>query len=99
MAPAPTNTPTSTGTGTSVTITIVGNSGSQAFSPNPATAATGQTVVFRNSSAGTHRIVADSGAWDAGTIAPGSTSPAVPVTSTPAPFHCTIHQSMVGTIG
>ena len=75
------------------------SSSSQAFTPNPAAVPVGQTVVFRNNSGGTHRIVADNGAWDAGTIAPGGTSSPISVNSASAvSYHCTIHSSMMGGI-
>src|SRR5205823_3698767 len=44
----------------SATITIVGQSGKQAFTPNPA-AFGGQSVVFKNSDAVTHRVVLNDG--------------------------------------
>lgn len=82
-----------------VTIMIVGSSGSQAFSPNPATVGTNQTLVFRNTDATTHRIVADAGAFDSGNIGPSVTSAPITIASANStPFHCTIHPSMVGGI-
>ena len=80
-------------------ITIVGNSGTQAFSPNPGRAQTGETVVFYNESSRTHRIVADDGEWDAGTIAAGASSMPITIGSTAAAaYHCTIHSSMKGSV-
>jgi plastocyanin len=59
----------------------------------------GQALMFRNNSAGTHHIVADNGAWDAGTLPPGGASPALNVNSQGTfSYHCTIHASMVGAI-
>jgi plastocyanin len=87
------------GAAASVTVNIVGSAGSGAFSPNPATAAVGQTLAFKNNDGTTHRMVADNGSWDTGNVTPGSTSATVPVSSATAlTFHCTIHPSMVGTI-
>ena len=95
IAPSTPVTPTGS---TSLTISIVSSSGSQAFTPNPVTASVGQTVVFRNNSTGTHRIVADNGAWDTGSLGPGATSSNLTVAAVPLSFHCTIHASMTGTI-
>lgn len=94
MPAPPITTPPQTG----VTISIVSNSGSQAFSPNPASVPAGQTVVFRNTTGSNHRLVADSsGGWDSGTIAPGTATAAITV-GVSGSFHCTIHGSMVGSI-
>jgi len=82
---------------TGVTISIVGNSGTQAFSPNPAMVPTGQTVTFRNTTGSTHRIVADNGVWDAGTLGGGVSSAAIAVGAAVS-FHCSIHGSMSGSI-
>ena len=46
--PTPTPTPGGTGSGSVVTVTIRGVNGAQSFTPNPASCATGQTVVFYN---------------------------------------------------
>ena len=98
--PAPFSGPVpSSGTAANVTIGIVASSGSQAFTPNPAAVPAGQTVAFRNSTGGTHRIVADNGAWDTGAIAPGATSLSISITApTAVSYHCSIHSSMVGAI-
>jgi plastocyanin len=105
-SPAPTAPSTSTGSGGSgstgstanVTVNIVGSAGAAAFSPNPASAAAGQTVGFKNNDSTVHHLVADNGSWDAGDIAPGATK-TVSVTSAAAVnFHCTIHPTMVGSI-
>ena len=87
------------GAAANTTISIVGNAGSQAFSPNPITVAVNQRVVFRNDDSRTHRIVADAGGFDSGSVAPGASSAPLTITSSsPMPFHCTIHPSMVGAI-
>ena len=51
-------------------ITIVGQNGTQAFSPNPASFG-GQMVVFRNNDSVAHRVVLNDGSVDTGDIAPG----------------------------
>ena len=99
-----TNPPSSTGGSSvpsaNVTVNIAGSSGSQSFSPNPVAVAVAQTLAFRNGDSAVHRIVADNGAFDSGTIDPGGQSAPITInTANPIPFHCTIHPSMVGTTG
>ena len=94
-------TPPSTGStsGANVTVAITGSVGSASFSPNPAPAASGQSVAFKNSDGTMHHLVADNGTWDSGDITPGATSRILAVTNTNAlTFHCTIHPTMVGSI-
>ncbi len=84
--------------GASVVITIVANTGSQSFSPNPATVGSGQTVAWRNSDTTTHHIVQDGGGFDTGNLAPGAMSAAFNVGAGAMSYHCSIHPSMVGGI-
>jgi plastocyanin len=79
------------------TIDIVGQNGAQAFSPNPA-AFGGQSVVFRNRDAVTHRVVFNDGTVDTGDIAPGATSPTVIMPTAGTNYHCTIHIAMGGAV-
>ena len=88
-----------TASGATVTASIIGAVGAAAYSPNPISARTGDTVVFRNNDTQLHRIVLDNGAADLGDIAPGATSRSLAITSgAELRFHCTLHASMVGTI-
>lgn len=80
-----------------ITIDVVGINGAQSFSPNPATVPDGQMVVWHNVDSVTHRVVLNSGALDTGNIAPGGFSAPMAL-SAAAPYHCSIHPSMVGTI-
>jgi plastocyanin len=81
-----------------VTISIIGQSGSGSFTPNPASAAVGSSVVWRNNDSTLHHIVLDNGT-DVGNVSPGGTTRSITVSGSAAiPFHCTIHPSMVGTI-
>jgi plastocyanin len=97
--PSTPNPPPSVTVSVSLVISIVSSSGSQAFSPNPVGMPAGQTVVFRNESGRSHRIVADNGDWDTGTLVNGSSSTAISIASTSAvSYHCSIHSGMVGTI-
>src|SRR5512146_2982825 len=66
--------PPTTGSAADVTISIVGERGNQSFSPASATVTVGQTVAFKNNDSTTHRIRANSGAFDTGNLAPGATS-------------------------
>lgn len=80
-------------------ISIVRSAGNQAFSPNPAAAKAGDTVMFRNSDAAVHHLVLDDGSGDFGSVAPGATSRGVVIRSAnPINFHCTLHATMVGSI-
>ncbi len=89
-SPAPTPSPTST-----PTITIVGQNGTQAFSPNPASFG-GQQVAFKNNDTVTHHIVLNDGSVDTGDIAPGATSRAVTLPGAGTNYHCSIHPGMIG---
>jgi plastocyanin len=80
-------------------VTIVSSAGNQAFSPNPAKANAGDTVMFRNTDGTMHHLVMDDGSGDFGDVNPGSTSRGVVLRSANAStFHCTLHATMVGSI-
>jgi len=86
-------------TPSNVTVNIVGSIGNQAYRPNPVTANSGDTVMFRNNDSAMHHIVLDDGSADLGDIGPGAMSRGVTLrNSNPVNFHCTIHPSMVGGI-
>src|SRR5689334_25396670 len=72
----PSPTPTPTPTTSTVTVSIVGQSGSQAYNPNPVTMKNGDTIVFKNSDSTTHHIVMDNGSMDFGDVAPGASKSA-----------------------
>lgn len=85
---------------TPLTVTIIGSTGSGAFMPNPLPAAVGDTIVFINNDLTTHRLVLDNAAsTEIGTLAPGQSSAPIPMTSAGVTYHCTIHPSMVGSLG
>ena len=91
--------PTTPGTTAStVTVNIVASTGNQAFSPNPVQAATGNMLVWKNSTLDVHHIVMDDGSAIIGDIAPGASSTAIQLKGTGGNFHCTNHPSMVGSI-
>ena len=86
-----------TGTVTNVTITITGQGGKLAFSPNPATIAPGQMVVFKNNDSVAHHVTLDDMSVQTPDIAPGATSAPVTMGSGESKtYHCTIHPGMVG---
>jgi len=91
-SPATTPTPA---TSSSATIAIIGQSGTQAFTPNPASFG-GQQVVFRNDDRVTHRVVLNDGSVDTGEIAPGATSRPVAMPAAGTNYHCSIHPGMIG---
>ena len=51
---------------------LVANDGAQSFSPNPATVAAGQTVVWHNVDRIPHHVVFDDGELDTGDLAAGA---------------------------
>jgi plastocyanin len=97
-APTPTPTPAPTPSTNIVTIDVVIENGAQSFSPNPATLPAGQMVVWRNIDRVTHRVVLNNGSVDTGDLAPGASSQPMAINTATAPYHCSIHPSMVGTI-
>ena len=82
-----------------VNISIAANNGARSFSPNPATAVTGDSLVWRNDDFSVHRIVLDDGSLDTGNINPGASSPPMTLAGAGGSYHCAIHPAMVGTIG
>jgi plastocyanin len=90
-------TPAPPTTGDVVTIDVVFENGAQSFSPNPATLAPGQMVVWHNIDRVTHRVVLNNGSLDTGDLGPGASSRPMRI-NTVGPYHCSIHPSMVGTI-
>ena len=96
--PTPTPTPGGTGSGSVVTVTIRGVNGAQSFTPNPASCAAGQTVVFYNADSVTHRVVLDDQSVDTGSIAPGASSAPQQLGAVNKSYHCSLHPSMVGSL-
>jgi plastocyanin len=95
---APSTPSTGGGGGTTpgtVTITITGQGGRLAFSPNPATVAAGQLVVFKNNDIVAHKVVLDDGSVQTPDIPAGGTSAAVAIGANKS-YHCLIHPGMVG---
>jgi plastocyanin len=89
------STPATPTPASSPTITIVGQNGTQAFTPNPASFG-GQQVVFKNNDTVTHRVVLNDGSVDTGDIPAGGTSRAVAMPASGTNYHCAIHPGMIG---
>jgi plastocyanin len=94
-----TPTPTPSGDRASVTVSIVTTGGANSFTPNPASQMQGGSIAWHNGDGVTHRIVANDGSFDTGNIAAGATSQPVTPAAAGANYHCSIHPSMVGSIG
>jgi len=92
--------PAGPGGAADVTINIVGNLGASSFSRNPDTVAVGHTVSWHNSDGTTHRVVNNGIViWDTNNITGGSTSTPIQMNTTGSfGYHCSIHNSMVGTL-
>ena len=87
--------------GAPLTVTIVGTVGSASFTPNPLTTATvGSSIVFTNADVTTHRLVLDDAmSTEIAVLAPGQSSAPMALTTAGATYHCSIHPSMVGSLG
>jgi plastocyanin len=90
--------PTAPSSPTVMTITVLRDNGTQSFSPNPASAG-GQVVVFRNADSVVHRVRLNDLSVDTGDIAPGATSRQVQIPADGANYHCSLHPTMIGSIG
>jgi plastocyanin len=93
--PTSPTTPPAGGVTNTITIAITGQGGKLAFSPNPATVAPDQLVVFKNNDVVAHHVMLDDGATQTPDIPAGGTSAAVSI-GTNKSYHCTIHPGMVG---
>ena len=81
--------------GLSQTVTIRGF----AFMPAGATIAPGESITWSNADGTAHTATSNTGAFDTGVIAVGSTSKTVPFANAGTyAYHCSIHPSMTGTI-
>jgi plastocyanin len=71
---------------------------SMAFSPATLTVAVNATVTWTNKDAITHTVTSDSGAFDSGNVAPGSTFTYTFATEGTFSYHCKIHPGMVAKV-
>jgi plastocyanin len=69
-----------------------------AYAPNPIAVSVGGTVTWTNHDSTTHTSVANGGAWNSGSIAPGGTFSMTFSSAGTFPYHCSIHPGMVGTV-
>jgi len=81
-----------------VTVNVVAINGAQSFSPNPATLTSGQRIVWHNIDSIRHRVVLNDGSMDTGNLAPGASSQPMTIGAQGAPYHCSIHPEMIGSI-
>jgi len=72
------------------TVTMAGIS----FSPATITIAVGSTVTWKNNDGIAHTTTSDTGVWDTGNMAAGSTKTTTFTTAGTFPYHCTYHASM-----
>jgi plastocyanin len=93
-------TPSPMNQGTSVTIPMNAQTlGSNAYSPNPVTVASGTTVTWVNNDTIAHTSTSDSaGVFDTGTIAAGGRASFTFQSKGTFPYHCTFHRGMVGSV-
>jgi plastocyanin len=89
-------TPTTPTPAASLTVNIVGLTGNTAFSPNPAQASAGSTIIWKNTTGAAHHLVMDDGTL-IGDIAPGASLNTM-LNGSGGNYHCTIHPTMVGSI-
>ncbi len=81
-----------------VTVNVVAINGAQSFAPNPATLKSGQRIVWHNIDSITHRVVLNDRSVDTGDLAPGASSQPMTFGAQGAPYHCSIHPEMIGSI-
>jgi plastocyanin len=102
----PTNTPTSapTNTPTTAPTTTTGSNGNSvtimnfAFSPATLTVKTGTKVTWTNNDTVTHTVTDDQGAFNSGSLDPGSSFSFKFTKAGTYSYHCNIHHSMTATI-
>src|SRR5262245_45783498 len=90
--------PTPGGSSGAITITITGVKGKQSFSPNPASVAAGQMVVFRNTDVVSHKVVLDDATMSTAEIPAGGESQPLPLGAVNKSYHRSLHPSMVGSL-
>ena len=94
--PSPTSSPS--GPGAASIVSGASTMTTTAYAPNPIAVSVGGTVTWTNNDSITHTSVADAGAWNSGTIAPGGTFKMTFAAAGSFPYHCSIHPGMVGTV-
>ena len=69
-----------------------------AFQPDSLQIAVGTTVTWTNADSTAHTVTSDTGAFDAGPLAPGASFTQTFDTPGTYTYHCQIHPFMTGTI-
>ncbi len=70
-----------------------------AYNPKVMTVAAGAIITFTNNDTVNHSYTSDTGAFDTGLIAPGSSKTfTAPATAGSYAVHCTLHPSVTGTL-
>jgi plastocyanin len=69
-----------------------------AFGPGSITVSVGTTITWQNNDGINHTSTSDTGVWDTGAIAPGTSKTHTFNTAGTFPYHCNIHTMMTGTI-
>jgi plastocyanin len=69
-----------------------------AFNPATLNISKGTRVIWKNTSTTTHTSTSDSGVWNSGNIAPGTTFKRVFKKVGSFSYHCSIHPSMMATV-
>jgi plastocyanin len=69
-----------------------------AFNPGTLTVSAGTTVTWQNNDGITHTSTSDTGVWDTGNIAGGTSKSVTFPNAGTFKYHCTIHAGMTGTI-
>ena len=87
-----------TATGAQGTSTLSVTIANLAFSPATLTAKPGTKVTWTNNDSVIHTVTSDTGVFNSGNIAPGSTFSYTFNSAGSYAYHCTIHPNMKGTI-
>lgn len=96
-APSPTPSPSGTGVAASI-VSGASTMTTTAYAPNPISVSIGGNVTWTNSDSTTHTSVANGGAWNSGSIAPGGKFSNTFSSAGTFPYHCSLHPGMVGTV-
>lgn len=97
-SPTPKPTPSPTPSPTITVLITLDSSGNFTFSPSSVTITPGTTVIWKNMAQVTHTSTSDTGAWDSGPIAFGSSFRFKFTQAGTFKYHCAIHPFMMASI-
>jgi hypothetical protein len=80
-------------------MSVLVSMGAGSFSPAHLDVLPGDNVVWRNNSTKTHNVKFDTEGYNSGRVAPGTGANHVFPVAGVYPYHCTIHDGMVGQVG